>query len=209
MRSRDEFPADIKRTLANRAGNVCSNPECRALTSGPQLDPEKSLNVGVAAHITAASEGGPRFNPVLTPVDRSSAENGIWLCQNCAKLVDNDSIRYPDKLLRDWKSAAEHRALNHIGKTISTGVESEVEKKRRLILVHKGERITLRHLNSGRAAILNGRVRGEAEVTLVDCDDFTVTYKSSGDTFVPLPLSAVEPSVDYQKNGRFALEVRP
>src|SRR5579871_1727431 len=56
---RDDFSEEVKRTLAARVNYFCSNPDCRAQTTGPQVDPSKVLNVGVAAHITAASDGGP------------------------------------------------------------------------------------------------------------------------------------------------------
>jgi len=95
----------------------CSNPGCRATTSGPQCHSEASLNIGVAAHITGASVGGPRFNAALRTEERTSAQNGIWLCQNCAKLVDNDEMRFPEDLLRGWKRLAEAEALDQIGKT--------------------------------------------------------------------------------------------
>src|ERR1700734_8417 len=103
----DDFPEQIKRTLASRVGNRCSNPDCRALTSGPQNEPAKAINLGVAAHITAAAPGGPRFDPDLLPEERRAPSNGIWLCQNCAKLIDNDAIRFPLAVLTKWKSVAE------------------------------------------------------------------------------------------------------
>ena len=87
---RDDFPPATKRSLAERVSFLCSNPDCRAPTSGPQVTNSKSMNVGVAAHITAAAQGGPRYEPSLSPDERASATNGIWLCQNCAKMVDND-----------------------------------------------------------------------------------------------------------------------
>jgi hypothetical protein len=56
---RDDFDAKTKETLARRVGYRCSNPDCGKLTSGPQEDPTKVLNIGVAAPITAAPLGGP------------------------------------------------------------------------------------------------------------------------------------------------------
>jgi len=114
---REEFPGSVKIVVADRTGNVCSNPDCRAHTSGPQADPARALNLGVVAHITAASPGGPRYDPALTSEQRSSAENAIWLCQNCAKLVDNDPTQFTVDLMRDWKRRVEEEALCHIGKT--------------------------------------------------------------------------------------------
>lgn len=114
---RDDFSEEVKRTIANRVNNRCSNPDCCVPTSGPQLDPAKSLNIGVAAHVTAASIGGPRYGASLSPQQRKHASNAIWLCQNCAKLVDNDEARFPESLLRRWKQSAEASALNLLGKT--------------------------------------------------------------------------------------------
>ncbi len=68
------------------------------------------MNIGVAAHITAASAGGPRYDPSMSPKDRRSIRNGIWLCQSCAKLVDSDQSRYPVTLLRGFKKKAEDQS---------------------------------------------------------------------------------------------------
>ena len=64
----DDFSDATKRVLASRVGTLCSNPFCRALTSGPQDDPKKAVNIGVAAHITArmvkilVAPAAPRMN---------------------------------------------------------------------------------------------------------------------------------------------------
>lgn len=108
---RDDFSSAVKDVLARRVGMRCSNPNCRRPTSGPRQDPGKSLNVGVAAHITAASGGGPRYDPHLTSEQRGSEDNGIWLCQTCAKLIDNDPARYTERLLRTWRTLSEEAAL--------------------------------------------------------------------------------------------------
>ena len=117
----DDFQEVIKKALAARVGNLCSNPDCRALTSGPQEHPGKAVNLGVGAHITAASVGGPRYDPDLLPEERSGPSNGIWLCQNCAKLVDNDPARFTIDLLRAWKTNAEADARKRVGKTAMAG----------------------------------------------------------------------------------------
>jgi len=111
---RDDFPAAIKELLAKRVGFGCSNPSCRQPTSGPQMDPKKVVNVGVAAHITAASPDGPRYNPAMTAEERKAADNGVWLCQKCGKLVDNDTVRYDVAMLREWKRQAEEIAIREL-----------------------------------------------------------------------------------------------
>jgi len=107
---RDEFTANIKSLLARRVGMRCSNPECRRLTTGPAEAPEGTVNLGVAAHITAASPGGPRFDPSLSAADRTRIQNGIWLCQKCAKLIDNDPEQFVAGLLHRWKEEGERAA---------------------------------------------------------------------------------------------------
>jgi hypothetical protein len=118
----DDFSDSVKKTLAARAGHVCSNPECRVPTSGPQDDPGKAINLGVAAHITAASAGGPRYDPDLSHAERSAAPNGIWLCQKCAKLIDNDVIRFSVEVLRKWKVDAEAEARARLGVTTASSI---------------------------------------------------------------------------------------
>ena len=81
----------VKRIVASRVNSHCSKPDCGAPTSGPQVDPSKALNIGVAAHIAAASPGGARYDASMTPSERKSTKNAIWLCQTHAKLIDNES----------------------------------------------------------------------------------------------------------------------
>jgi len=105
---RDNFPKHIVETLAERVGYRCSKPGCPTPhTIGPHTDPSKAVNLGVAAHITAASPRGPRYDPSLTPEERSASENGIWLCVKCSTLIDRDDPRYPVHLIRRWKQDAE------------------------------------------------------------------------------------------------------
>lgn len=178
---RDDFIEDVKRVIANRANLICSNPDCGSTTGGPQDDPSKALNIGVAAHITAASPGGPRYMDMLTAEQRSSAWNGIWLCQNCAKLVDNDASMFPEDLLRAWKTIREHNALHSIGKTKSNSVESESERKRRELDKWVGKRVMLVNMRSGRSAeLLGARASAGVYVSVLECNDFYVMLKGDG-----------------------------
>ena len=120
---RDDFPKAVVETLARRVGNRCSNRTCSKRTSGTHTEDDKALNVGVAAHITAASPGGPRYDSSLTQDERKHISNGIWLCQSCGKLVDNDEVRYSKTLLVQWKYVAELEALRQVE---GTGQSSEL-----------------------------------------------------------------------------------
>lgn len=117
--SRDEFSIRIKDTLAKRAGFLCSNPDCKKATVGSNENENRATLIGVAAHITAASEGGPRYDNSLTSEERGSIDNGIWLCSNCATLIDRDLAKYSEDLLRGWKQLAEiESAARLLGKKL-------------------------------------------------------------------------------------------
>jgi hypothetical protein len=113
---RDDFSADTIRRLGERVGLLCSNPKCQAPTKGPHTDTQKAANLGKAAHIHAASPGGPRYNGSQTEEQRSSIENAIWLCSNCAVKIDVDAEKFPAHVLKAWKTLAEHEANERIGK---------------------------------------------------------------------------------------------
>lgn len=131
MNKRDDFLQKTIDTLCERVGGKCSNPNCRRETKGPHSNPQKRVSIGEAAHITAAAEGGPRYNPDLTPEERSSIENGIWLCRSCARLIDSDERVYSIELLRMWKYAAEYEQsciINQTDNWLKTNVVFENRK---------------------------------------------------------------------------------
>ncbi len=112
---RDDFLAKTRRLLSQRVGHRCSNPQCRALTSGPALDSLRAVSVGIAAHITSASPDGPRYDPALSPTERRAPENGVWLCEVCARRVDEDREGHPREVLLFWKQDAEETAHKELG----------------------------------------------------------------------------------------------
>lgn len=125
--NRDDFSISTKALLANRVGLRCSNPNCRKLTCGANDDLSKITNIGVAAHICAAAKGGPRYNESMSAEERKAPDNGIWLCQNCAKLIDSDTKRYTIELLRAWKQIAEEYAMTEVAtNTVGNTVDDDV-----------------------------------------------------------------------------------
>jgi tetratricopeptide (TPR) repeat protein len=112
---RDNFTQPIIKSLRERVALRCSNSDCRVPTTAPS---DKSIdgvnNIGVAAHICAASKGGARYRAEMTSEERKSFHNGIWLCANCSIKIDRDDKTYTEELLKRWKFQAEKTAeLEH------------------------------------------------------------------------------------------------
>lgn len=117
---RDDFTKTTKDLIAKRVGYKCSYPGCGILTVAAALGSDKVAVIGVAAHITAASPGGPRYDPYLSSDDRKDHSNGIWLCQNHAKLIDSVEASFPVHELKRWKKLAEERAWQELTQNVAT-----------------------------------------------------------------------------------------
>lgn len=126
---RDDFKQSTINLLANRVGWKCSNPGCRRTTRGAGTESTDVINIGVAAHITAAAKGGPRYDNNMTSQERRSYENGIWLCQSCSKLIDSDVQRYSVDKLKKWKEISEQMAVLEL----ETGTEGGYTTDREII----------------------------------------------------------------------------
>jgi hypothetical protein len=103
-------------TLGKRAALTCSNPDCGALTAGPTFDEDGSVNLGEAAHIYGLTVKSARYTASLTTSELSDITNGIWLCRNCHKSIDNDELRFPVDLLFQWRRMHEAAVLDRLGK---------------------------------------------------------------------------------------------
>jgi hypothetical protein len=116
MATEDRFKKSVVATLAMRAANQCSNPDCGAITSGPSVNPSDSVNVGEAAHIYGANPGSARFDPSMLSSDRGAISNAIWLCATCHKIIDDDPLRFPSGLLFEWQRNHEQKIASTVGK---------------------------------------------------------------------------------------------
>lgn len=130
VNSQDHFRPKTKQLVAARAGFRCSI--CKAQTSGPDIT-QGTLNIGVAAHITAARNEGPRFDPFLTEEQRRGLANAIWLCQNHAHAVDHDEAEYTVEKLRRLKAQHESETAGALG--VPT-VDADTDGLVKLILHH-------------------------------------------------------------------------
>lgn len=124
---RDNFTKQTVLEIAKGVGFRCSNPDCMRPTVAANEAQDDTLIIGDAAHICAASENGPRYNPAQTQPERRAKENGIWLCKVCARLVDLDSKKYTEEVLRKWKRDAQAHALREMLSPVPSGEATRVE----------------------------------------------------------------------------------
>lgn len=113
MSTRDDFTKKTIDTLAKRAGGKCSI--CNCATYGPNDNPYVATNIGQAAHIAAAAEGGPRYDPAMSSEVRKSLKNALWLCSNCHDKIDRNPESYPVERLLQIKKEAENSARDSLG----------------------------------------------------------------------------------------------
>ncbi|WP_434044231.1 MULTISPECIES: hypothetical protein [Sorangium] len=73
------------------------------------------MSVGEAAHIRGAKPDSARYVESMTPEERSSITNGIWLCNICAKLIDDDESFFSVDVLYEWKRQHEERISEQLG----------------------------------------------------------------------------------------------
>jgi hypothetical protein len=111
---REDFPRQTITEIAKGVGYRCSNPDCGRPTVSANAAQDRTITIGVAAHIRAASPGGPRFDPAQSREARRGIDNGIWLCQNCGRLVDADPERFTIEVLVRWKREAQERAFRDL-----------------------------------------------------------------------------------------------
>lgn len=126
---RDDFPKQTIAEIAKGVGYRCSNPECGRPTVGANAAQDRTITIGVAAHISAASPGGPRYNASQTREARRGKDNGIWLCQNCGRLVDADTQKFTVEGLTRWKRDAQERAFREL---VAPGMLAPTEEAERV-----------------------------------------------------------------------------
>lgn len=121
MTNRAEFPRSVRTIIAERAGYQCSVLNCGRLTIGPSPNGGNVLRTGMAAHIYAATPGGPRGTGGLSAEERSAPENGIWCCYTHGKAIDSDPVGiHSAAQLRAWKRLHEARKSAEV-----TGITSD------------------------------------------------------------------------------------
>lgn len=117
---RDDFSSLTRDLLAKRSGYICAYPGCKRMTVAGSDDRKSGLTItGVAAHITAASKKGPRYDPRMSTEERAGETNGIWTCQIHGKFIDDNPSKCSVEELRRWKAQHEKWVFDRV----ESGVE--------------------------------------------------------------------------------------
>jgi hypothetical protein len=128
MAADGKFSSETVLTLSRRAALLCSNPDCETLTCGPAEETTSSINIGEAAHIYGRTTASARHKADLSLAELSDITNGIWLCRNCHKLIDNDPVRFPAELLFEWRRLHEKTVSPRVGQPgdrLREGIQAE------------------------------------------------------------------------------------
>lgn len=130
-KNRDDFTEGTRRKIGQRAGWLCSFPGCRAFTEGATSDENGRMSVGTASHICAAAPGGPRYDENMSPEERRSVTNGIWMCRSHGTAIDSPDPKFTTELLRAWKKDAEtesrQRVLNGAARPESARIHNAAD----------------------------------------------------------------------------------
>lgn len=104
MRFKDPTLATVKRLFGT--ANHCGFPNCDEPLYRPPSDggSEPVLNCRIA-HICAASEAGPRWNPHMGEESNRAFDNLLLLCLPHAEEIDVRPDDYPVEILAGWKLA--------------------------------------------------------------------------------------------------------
>jgi hypothetical protein len=156
---RDDFPASVKQQLQDSVASYCSKPDCRILTVKGSST-EKRICAGRAAHITAASENGPRYDASLTKQQRKHFNNGIWLCGTHADEVDVDIDIYTVEELKSWKEQTRFYVSQSLGKKPVYPADDDLECGICLGFVRHGAQVC-RHCNASIAYDIRPETRAE------------------------------------------------
>lgn len=117
--NRIEFTKKTKQLLCDSVSGHCSI--CGKCTTWVDESPLKKENIGEAAHIEAASEGGPRYNPAQSDEQRASFYNGIWVCSNCHAEIDSNVVKFDVAYLQYLK----HRAMQLAKRNIDLSLKGD------------------------------------------------------------------------------------
>lgn len=117
-KDRIEFSDKVKDIIRHRAGYRCC--KCDRTLVGPGATTSDYVELGQCAHIYAAKPTGPRGQSHLTEEQLKSPENGLYLCNDCHKLIDGklSHKKYRVEQLLQIKAIHEYKIAVEMGNDV-------------------------------------------------------------------------------------------
>ena len=120
------------------SGNHCAFPNC----DSPLVE-ETGTVTGEIAHIRAASENGPRFDPRQSDEERHSFDNLMLLCGRHHTIIDSEIDQYPVALLLEMKHTHEKKSVVEINPEDGAIAQSLVQKYQNVVLINSGGNVAI------------------------------------------------------------------
>lgn len=93
-----------------RAGGRCQYEGCNRSLIGDLISGHDTLNAAYVAHIVAEKPGGPRGDPIRSPLLADDIGNLMLMCDTHHRLIDREAVdTHPEPVLLAMKEAHERR----------------------------------------------------------------------------------------------------
>lgn len=114
--AKSSVPQKVQSALWARAAGRCEYRGCNKSLVGDLIAGKEDGLYGFIAHIVADSPGGPRGDPVRSPLLAKSLDNLMLMCATHHKLIDVDAPDdHPEAVLLAMKDAHEARVETNAG----------------------------------------------------------------------------------------------
>lgn len=113
--SKSTIPQNVRAAIWARAGGRCEFRACNNDLVGDLIAGKEDGLYGFIAHIVADRPGGPRGDPIRSPLLAKELSNLMLMCAKHHKLIDDQATRgdYPEDVLLEMKDRHETRvAIN-------------------------------------------------------------------------------------------------
>lgn len=118
--------------------NRCAFPGCEL-----PLVEDSGTVTGEIAHIRAASESGPRFDPIQTDEERHSFDNLVLLCGRHHKVIDFEVERYTTATLVQMKRLHEGDDTAKLNPKSGDIADALIHRYQSLFVVESGGRLAI------------------------------------------------------------------
>ena len=102
--------------LANKAGGICSFPDCHEELIADATDTDDFVVLGEIAHIVAQKKDGPRGKSPYPRDKIDSYDNLLLLCEKHHKLIDGQPQTYTVEKIRQMKEEHERWVAERLSK---------------------------------------------------------------------------------------------